>query len=60
VDADESWDFYVDRKGTFESFEWTSPIDGETYNVRFMQDNLERSVLWKVLYNFGLDLIEVI
>jgi len=60
VDADEIWDFYVARKGTFEPFEWTSPIDGKTYTVRFAQDNLQRSVLWKVLYDFGLDLIEVI
>lgn len=60
ADADAIWNFYVARKGTFEPFSWISPIDGKTYNVRFMQDSLERSALWKVLYNFGLDLIEVI
>ena len=40
-------------------FEWTRSTDGKTYTVRFMHDNLQRSVLWKVLYDFGLDLIEV-
>jgi len=60
VDADAIWSFYVDRRGAYEAFLWTNPIDGRTYTVRFEQDILSRTVMWKVLFEYGLSLIEVV
>jgi len=60
VDAETIWNFYVARKGSFESFLWTNPLDGRTYTVRFEQDNLTRTVLWRAVYETGLSLIEVV
>lgn len=60
VDADSIWAFYVARKGAYEAFQWQNPIDGQTYTVRFEQDNLSRTVFWNALFEFGLSLIEVI
>src|SRR5690606_9280028 len=60
VDADAIWSFYVDRRGAYEAFLWTNPIDGRTYTVRFEQDILSRTVMWKVLFECGLSLIEVV
>lgn len=60
VDADAIWSFYVARRGAYEAFLWTNPIDGRTYTVRFEQDILSRTVMWKVLFEYGLSLIEVV
>jgi len=50
----------VARRGAYEAFLWTNPIDGRTYTVRFEQDILSRTVMWKVLFEYGLSLIEVV
>jgi len=60
VDADEIWAFYQARKGAFEAFLWTNPLDGQTYTVRFERDDLTRNVFWKCVYEIGLTLIEVV
>lgn len=31
-------DFYLARKGSYESFQWTHPVLKETYTVRFKMD----------------------
>lgn len=60
VDADAIWSFYVARRGSFEAFRWTNPVDNETYTVRFADDQLDRTALWRVLFEFGLEFIEVL
>lgn len=59
-DASDLWSFYVARRGAYESFEWLNPVDGQTYKVRFARDQLTREVLWRLAFNFGVELIEVI
>lgn len=60
VDADAIWSFYVERRGAFEAFLWTNPLDDIEYTVRFERDDLSRSVLWRVVFETGLTLIEVL
>ncbi len=60
VEADQVWAFYIARKGAYEAFEWTCPLDGETYTVRFLEDNLTRTSLWDAVYEYGLKIIEVV
>jgi hypothetical protein len=38
ADADAIRDFFIARKGAFESFDWLNPEDGITYKVRFFMD----------------------
>ena len=58
--ANEIWDFYLARRGSYEAFEWRNPLDNQTYTVRFAHDNLDRTVMWKMVYQFGIELVEVI
>ncbi|OUN01428.1 MAG: hypothetical protein BAA04_04890 [Firmicutes bacterium ZCTH02-B6] len=60
VTADAIWSFYVARRGAYEAFLWTNPLDGQTYTVRFERDDLTRNVFWKCVYEIGLTLIEVV
>lgn len=60
VDADAIWSFYVARKGAFEAFLWTNPLDDVQYTVRFERDDLSRSVLWRCCFEFGLGIVEVL
>ena len=60
VDADTIWSFYVARRGSFEAFLWSNPLDGVQYTVRFERDDLSRTVMWRCLFEFGLGLVEVI
>ena len=59
VDANEIWDFYIDMQGSFKTFLFRCPLDGKEYVVRFKEDRLSRKVLWRKVYEFGLELIEV-
>lgn len=59
VDADAIEQFVIDRRGAFEAFEWTNPVDGKTYIVRFAEDVLSQSARWRVQYEFTLELVEV-
>lgn len=61
--AQDIWDFYVARKGRYESFLWDyEKADGTTeeVEVRFDIDTFERDTFMTILYEFGLPLIEVI
>lgn len=60
VDADAIWSFYVARRGAYEAFLWESPLDEQTYTVRFEQDQMTRTVLWRAVYETGLVFVEVI
>lgn len=62
-DAQEMWDFFVARKGRFESFlfDYKKADDTvEEVEVRFAEDSLSREVFLNKAYSFGLELIEVI
>ena len=60
VDADAIWSFYVARKGAYQAFTWTNPVDGVTHRVRFADDNLTRQVFWRLCYEYGITFLEVI
>lgn len=60
AEGDEIWAFYVARKGAYEAFLWTNPIDGQQYTVRFLEDNLSRTAFLGLAYEFGLKIIEVV
>lgn len=60
TDADAIQQFVIDRRGAYEAFEWTNPVDNQTYTVRFADDTLAQSVRWNVQSEFTLDLVEVI
>lgn len=58
VDIDDLWAFYLARRGPVEPFLWEHPVTGQTHLVRF-PERLTRRVLWRVLYEVGLELLEV-
>lgn len=58
VDADEIWTFYLARQGPVQPFLWDHPITRETYLVRFPQ-RVSRRVMWRVIHEVGLELVEV-
>lgn len=59
-EGDQMWNFYVARKGAYEAFLFTSPIDNVQYTVRFLEDNLSRTDFYNLVYEYGLKLIEVV
>jgi phage-related protein len=63
TDAEEIYQFFVARKGRYESFHWDySKSDGETeeVEVRFDMDTMSRETFLQTIYRFGLTFIEVI
>ncbi len=60
AEGDQIWAFYVARKGVYEAFLWTNPIDGQQYTVRFLEDSLSRTDFYNLAYEFGLKIIEVV
>lgn len=60
AEGDAIWAFYVARKGAYEAFLWTNPIDNVQYTVRFLEDNLSRTDFYGLVYEFGLKIIEVV
>lgn len=44
--------FFVDSKGPFRPFEWTNPVDGFTYTVRFMDNTFSQQEV-------GYDLMDI-
>src|SRR5690554_4600324 len=50
TDADAIQQFVIGRRGAFEAFKWTNPIDEQTYTVRFADDTLAQSARWKVQF----------
>ncbi len=70
VDTDTVMDFFNNRKGRYESFNWTwqavHPVtgenmggDGNSYTVRFDQDELNMEHLAFGYKNFQITLVEV-
>jgi len=52
-------DFWIARKGSAESFYWTSPIDNVQYTVRFKDDDLTREAIFHdVAFECSLTLVE--
>ena len=55
------WDFYLARKGAYESFTWTDPVEGGSpVTVRFKDDTLTKNYFKANAYNLSLTIIEVI
>lgn len=59
-EMEEVRDFYDDKSGMFESFTFLNPNDSTTYTVRFNMPKFEYSRIGPGLYNFSVDLIEVL
>lgn len=58
TDVDAIWSFYAARKGPYEPFWWTNPIDDTVYWVRFA-DLMTRRTLWLAAFETGIELVEV-
>lgn len=58
VDINEMWSFYLAREGPVEPFLWEHPVSGEAHLVRF-PERISRRALWRVVYETGLELVEV-
>jgi phage-related protein len=47
--------FFLARKGSFEAFNWVSPLDNLTYKVRFVPKTFKisdvDSINWKISFN---------
>lgn len=53
-------DFFIDRKGSFESFTWVDPWSGTTKTVRFAEDNLDIETEFKLNGIFTVRFEEVL
>ena len=63
ADTQEIWEFFIARRGRFETFLWDyQKSDGTTeeVTVRFDMDALNRETFMSIVYSFGIALIEVI
>jgi hypothetical protein len=54
------WDFYIARKGSFESFTYTDVISATAYTVRFSEDSLSFEEFSNCLKTTGLKMIQVL
>lgn len=53
-------DFFIARKGAYESFSWVNPEDSVTYTVKFEEDLINISYFHFQLYELNqINLIEV-
>lgn len=59
TEANEIWNFYLDRRGSFEAFWFNCPVTKQRYAARFQDDELSRAVFWRKVYEFGLRIVEV-
>ena len=53
TEAQEIFDFFIARKGSYEAFEWVNPNDDVTYNVTFMEDFVDLARFAYNLYSLG-------
>lgn len=58
TDADNIWQFYNDRKGEFEAFDWITP-EGELVRARFANE-FEMTDQYRLQFDFTLEFIEVL
>lgn len=54
------YNFYIESKGPFRPFVWANPVDGLTYNVRFLENELSREEVGEDLMNLEVKLRQVI
>jgi len=54
------WNFYVARRGAFESFTFNNPNDGQNYTASFAQDGMSKEQFVYQLYTTGLEIIQEI
>jgi uncharacterized protein (TIGR02217 family) len=54
------WDFFVARKGSFESFDYVDPTTSTTYVVRFMEDKFTFEEFAYLLTSSGINMIQVL
>ncbi len=52
-------DFYIAKKGSYESFTWDNPNDGQTYTVRFVEDSFRIKRVHYQIYDFEFAFVEV-
>jgi len=55
--ANQAWDFFKARKGSFEAFYFI--YEGETHTVRFGTNKMSREQFEYQLYNGGIAIVEV-
>lgn len=48
------------KQGSYLSFTWDNPEDGNTYTVRFKQDSLKRSYKFYGIWDFSFELVQVL
>lgn len=60
TEAEEIFNFFIARKGSFEAFEWDNPNDNKTYTVRFEEDFINLARFAYQLYSLGeVQVVEV-
>jgi phage-related protein len=60
VNANRILEFFVARRGSFEAFYWTNPVDTTSYLVRFLEDELNAEYFAFQLYRFNrVEFLEV-
>ena len=58
-DMEDLYDFYVARKGAYEAFNITDPLDGTTRLVRFSEDGLTQEYFYFLLGRAQIEVVEV-
>jgi len=58
-DAKYIWDFYVARKGKYESFTFVHPETAGSFTARFDDDTLKRVEIGLNLFDIEVNLVEV-
>ena len=59
-DARSIMDFFVARRGNYESFTWINPLDNVSYTVRFSEASLKREEIANEIFNIEFSLEEVL
>ena len=54
------YSFYIDSRGPFRPFQWTNPVDGITYTVRFLENSLKREEIGEDLMNMEVTLRQLL
>lgn len=59
TEIDAIWAFYLARKGSYESFDWTHPRTSEALKVRFLKDGLTRAWFAANCHKTGVEFQQV-
>uniref|UniRef100_A0A6M3JEC7 DUF2460 domain-containing protein n=1 Tax=viral metagenome TaxID=1070528 RepID=A0A6M3JEC7_9ZZZZ len=57
-DARSIVEFFNARRGNYESFTWTNPLDDVSYTIRFVEPTLIRKEVGDNAFNIEFDLVE--